>query len=414
MKEQFIKDINQMFSEHEKKNHIHLDTVYFVNGIDKNDTEIQRMTDQVVVFAMQQSSWGQRRPMQWVPLELQISNMRLKNINIITKEDIRNVNKMNDDLALNERQLEDFLIVQHSLGKLMYYSLPGLDNFVIIHPPALVNILRSFVTDKIFFPADKTLKSILKNLTKTGKIYKEDLLKLWQQDNLHQYMPNDNIKEFVVQLLIHLDILIIPKTKQKSIVNHAYLVPCMIKDIKPKDFVSFDGSKKKNTICMRYKYIDRNSIPTALAFKVIGATLNAWPLKDERKHSCLYHKAALLNVNEDIELRIWIENNRIIVYMTHEKSLLSISPDVAASVQECLTKNLDSSLLFHYNSFGRKMKPSKVSELYEMEFGIPCGSGVCYVPSQEVLKIEKWECKNKKAHDTRYLRNWVFNKVSNI
>ncbi|VDI10293.1 Hypothetical predicted protein [Mytilus galloprovincialis] len=409
IKEQFIKDINQMFSEHENKNHIHLDTVYFINGIDKNDTEIQRMTDQVVVFAMQQSSWGQRRPMQWVPLELQISNMRLKNINIISKEDIRNVNNLNDDLALNERQLEDFLIVQHSLGKVMYYSLPGLDNFIIIHPPALVNILRSFVTDKIFFPADKTLKSILKNLTKTGKIYKGDLLKLWQQDNLHQYMPDDDIKEFVVQLLIHLDILIIPKTQQKTIVNHVYLVPCMIKAFRPAYFVSLDGHQKKTTICMQY-YLDRNSIPTALAYKVIGAILNAWPLKYEKKHLCLYHKAALLTVSDDIELRIWIEDNRIVVYMTHEKSLIAISPDVAASVQECLTKNLDLSLLFHYNSFGRKIKPTKVSELYRIEFGIPCGRSVCYVSSQEVSKIETWECLNGKKHDTRYLRNWVFNK----
>ncbi|CAG2249533.1 unnamed protein product [Mytilus edulis] len=73
LKEGFIKDLNLMFSKHEKKPHIYLDTVFFINGIDENDVEIQRMTDQVVIFAMKQSSWGQRRPMQWVPLELQIS-----------------------------------------------------------------------------------------------------------------------------------------------------------------------------------------------------------------------------------------------------------------------------------------------------------------------------------------------------
>ncbi|CAG2208115.1 unnamed protein product [Mytilus edulis] len=116
MTETFIEDIKQMFSKHDKKQHIHLDTVYFINGTDKHNVEIQHMTNQVVMFAKQQSSWGQRRPMQWVPLQLQIANMRMKNINIITKKDLLNVNELNDDHGLEESQLDDFLLVQHSLG----------------------------------------------------------------------------------------------------------------------------------------------------------------------------------------------------------------------------------------------------------------------------------------------------------
>ncbi|XP_063427756.1 uncharacterized protein LOC134711219 [Mytilus trossulus] len=408
LKENFIKDLKHMFSQHEKSIHIHLETVYFINGIDKNDAEIQRLTDQVVMFAMMQSSWGQRRPMQWVPLELQISNMRMKNINIITKEDLRNVNKMNDDLALNEHQMDDFLIIQHSLGKLMYYSLPGLNNFIIIHPPALVNILRSFVTDEKFFPADKSLRYILEILTETGKIFKTDLLKLWQQDNVHQYMPSDSIKEFVVQLLVHLDILIIPKAfKQTPSVADVYLVPCMIKTIRPSDF---NLGQTERTICLRYS-LERHSLPTALAYKLIGGSVNAWPLKYESNKPCLYHKAAVLNVNEDTELRIWLEDNRLMVYMTNQESLLHISPDVAASVQECLTKNLEVSLSFHYKSFGRKMALTKLSELYSIEVGIPCGRNVCFKTLQDVMKDDQWTCEKGEEHKTKYLRYWIFNKA---
>ncbi|CAG2245970.1 unnamed protein product [Mytilus edulis] len=41
MKECFLAEIKEMFSSHEKKNHIHLDTLYFINGVDKNDDEIK-------------------------------------------------------------------------------------------------------------------------------------------------------------------------------------------------------------------------------------------------------------------------------------------------------------------------------------------------------------------------------------
>ncbi|XP_052070067.1 uncharacterized protein LOC127708924 [Mytilus californianus] len=413
MKENFTRDVSQMFSTHENRNHIFLDTVYFITGIDEGDTEIQSMKEQVVIFAMKQSSWGQRRPMQWVPLELQLSNMRMKNINIVTREDLRNVNMLNDDLALNESQLEDFLLVQHSLGKLMYYNLPGLDKHIIIHPPALVNILRSFVTDERFFPADQCLTSILQTMTMTGKIYKKGLLKLWQQETVHRYMPGDTIKEFVIQLLIHLDILIIPKDAKLNSSNpHVYIVPCTIKAIRPSNF-NLVGSLEERTICLRYT-LARHSIPTALAYKIIGTAINAWPLKYEFQKPCLYHKASVLNVSEDNELRIWIEDNRVMVYMVNQNSLLSISPDIAASVQECLTRNIESSLLFHCQSFGRKITPTKVVDIYTMEVGIPCGSDICFIPSEDALKIDSWKCGKGRKHDTRYLRYWVFDKTQKM
>ncbi|CAG2220165.1 unnamed protein product [Mytilus edulis] len=307
---------------------------------------------------------------------------------------------MNDDLALNEPQMEDFLVVQHSLGKLMYYSHPGLNNFIIIHPPALVNILRSIVTDEKFFPEDENLRSILKILTETGKIYKTDLLKLWQQEHFLQYMPNDTTQEFVVQLLVHLDILIIPKdSKQTHSEADVYLVPCMIKSIRPSDF---NFGLEERTICLRYS-LKRHSIPTALAYKLIGGSVNAWPLKYESNRPCLYHKAAVMHLNEDNELRIWVEDKQLMVNLTNKNSLLHISPDVTASVQECLTKNLDVSLSFHYKSFGRKMKLTEVSELYTIEVGIPCCSNVCFKSLQDVTNDDKWTCVNGKEHTTKYL-----------
>ncbi|XP_076073079.1 uncharacterized protein LOC143044801 [Mytilus galloprovincialis] len=413
MKENFTRDVTQMFSTHENRNHIFLDTVYFITGIDENDSEIQRMTDQVVIFAMKQSSWGQRRPMQWVPLELQLSNMRMKNINIVTREDLRNVNMLNEDLALNESQLEDFLLVQHSLGKLMYYNLPGLDKHIVVHPPALVNILRSFVTDEKFFPVDQCLASILHTMTMTGKIYKKDLFMVWQQETVHQYMPDDTIKEFVIQLLIHLDVLIVPKgAKQNSSNPDLFIVPCTIKATRPSNFYLVD-SMEERTICLRYT-LARHSIPTALAYKIIGTAIHSWPLKYEFQKPCLYHKASVLDVSEDIELRIWIEDNRVMVFMANQSSLLSISPDIAASVQECLTRNIESSLLFHCKSFGRKIAPSKVADLYTIEVGIPCGSDICFIPSQDALKIDNWKCRKEKQHDTRYLRYWVFDKTQKM
>ncbi|XP_071144941.1 uncharacterized protein [Mytilus edulis] len=408
MRKEFTSDLKQTFFNHKKKNHIHLDMVYFINGTDKNDKELQHMTDRVVTFAMKQPSWGQPRPMQWVPLELQISNIRMQNVYIITKDDLRNVNKLNNDLALTGPQLDDFLLFQHSLGKLMHYNIRGLDNFIIIHPPVLVNILRSFVTDEMFFPNEGCLESILKTLTETGKIYKTDLLKLWERN---EYMLNDAIKEFVIELLVYLNILIIPETyRYNRFTAELFIVPSMIKTIKPSNFIDFENQREK-TICLKY-VLSQQSIPSSLAYTIIGTTLNVWPLKEKENMSCIYHKAAILNVVDDNELRLWIEDDMIELYITNQTSIFAISPDILASIQECLTRNLESTLEFYYKSFGGQFKHSKLAELFSMKVGIPCGNSVCYISLEKAKTVDSWKCENNEEHSTSSLLNWIFNRVT--
>ncbi|CAG2238282.1 unnamed protein product [Mytilus edulis] len=266
MRKEFTSDLKQTFFNHKKKNHIHLDMVYFINGTDKNDEELQHMTDRVVTFAMKQPSWGQPRPMQWVPLELQISNIRMQNVYIITKDDLRNVNKLNNDLAFN-----------------------------------------------------------------------------WSSVRRLSFIP---------------------------------------------------------------------AFSCSLAYTIIGTTLNVWPLKEKENMSCIYHKAAILNVVDDNELRLWIEDDMIELYITNQTSIFAISPDILASIQECLTRNLESTLEFYYKSFGGQFKHSKLAELFSMKVGIPCGNSVCYISLEKAKTVDSWKCENNEEHSTSSLLNWIFNRVT--
>ncbi|CAG2190447.1 unnamed protein product [Mytilus edulis] len=149
-KRNFTSELTTLFQNHSRKKHIIFDRIFFINATNSEDPEIELLKDALVDIAFQQPTWGQRMPMAWVPLELQISEMRTKGINLVTKETIQELNLSNPDFMLNEFRLDEFLKLQHSLGKIMYFDQPTLQDFVIIQPSAMVNILRSFVTDKIF------------------------------------------------------------------------------------------------------------------------------------------------------------------------------------------------------------------------------------------------------------------------
>jgi hypothetical protein len=51
-----------------------------------------------------------------------MSELRLHDMNIISKEELMTLNQRNEDLALNVKQIEHFLNVQHSLGKILYFD----------------------------------------------------------------------------------------------------------------------------------------------------------------------------------------------------------------------------------------------------------------------------------------------------
>jgi hypothetical protein len=108
-------------------------------------------------------------------------------------------------------QIEHFLKAQHSLGKMLYFDQHGLEKFIIVQPQSLVNISRSFITDELFWPQGKSLRDILRAMINTGEIPQKDLLKLWSQKEFDQHMPNNELKEFIIQVLVHLDILVEPK-----------------------------------------------------------------------------------------------------------------------------------------------------------------------------------------------------------
>ncbi|VDI11029.1 Hypothetical predicted protein [Mytilus galloprovincialis] len=411
MKIEFVKKVTDMFGTHERKKHFVFDPVFFINGTDKNDQEIQNLKNQLVSIAQNQPSWGLPRPMIWVPLELLISNMKKDNVNIIFKSHLAEANKMNGDLALSDKQLDDFLLTQHALGKIMYFNQPELNNFIILYPPALVNILRSFVTDEIFWPEDKTLRKILRNMTDTGKIYKEDLLKLWQQKSFHTHIPDDDFKEFVIQVLIHLDVLVLPKRYSgKSNVHLDYfLVPCTVKEKMQMSFLD-EKSFSNRTISLVYR-LQQSSIPSALSFKLIGAISGIWPIKELNDCPLLYHCSAVLCVDGQTELRIIVEDKRVIIYLTHELSKHFISPNIAASIQECLTLTLEAVLTFYLSSVGKSYRKMNVSNLFQIEIGEICDRSPCVVSISKAVNALNWVCDKGITHNTKCSRLWFFDKA---
>ena len=380
-KKELIHDLGEIFENHKRQNHIICNDIFFINREDENDHEINRLKSKLVEVACKQKSWGKRMPMAWVPLDLQMSELRLHNMNIISIEELITLNQRNEDLALNVKQIKYFLNVQHSLGKIIYFDQQGLDNFIIVQPQSLVNILRSFITDELFWPKDEELRGIT-------PIAKQDLLKLWSQKKFHQHMPNDDFKEFMIQVLVHLDILVKQESKVQS-----YLVPCIVKRRLP--VTDFYVKSADKMICLSSYTLLKSSIPAALSCKLIGAAMNDWPLKKTPEGFCLYHQAAILCIDGSNDLHLLVEDDKVFVYLINKEKKSSIPPSV---VQKCLILTMTKVLEFYHKSFGKSLSTSEVETAFGTEVREWCTSGYISVP--EVKEKTEWRCQHNKTHDT--------------
>ncbi|CAG2216767.1 unnamed protein product [Mytilus edulis] len=324
--------------------------------LNATDPAIDGLKDTLVDIAFQQSTWGQQMPIVWVPLDLQISDMRAHGVRLITKERLLEMNKSNKELALNERRVDDFLNVQHSIGKLLYFDEPNLRDFVVIQPSAMVNILRAFITDKMFWP------------------------------------KKEPFEEYVVQVLLHLDILVEPK-RYKDIDTAAdlFLVPCIVKTKIPRKMQN--AATDDRTICIAF-HLKETVIPSALSFKLIGAAISIWPLKVVDARFCLYFQAAIMDADNRNELQIHVKGQRIFAYLINDVSKQLISPDLATTTQECLTLALGRILQFYHRCFG-KQSHHLMSDLFEIEVGEVCSgklvSFLWQTPKTNTVEMQEWE-----------------------
>lgn len=411
-RKELVTQLAATFQKHEKKLDLCFDNLFFIDARNKDDNEIDKLKDKLVQVAFSQKSWGKKMPLLWVPLEKQIVDLKLRGTSILRIEEIQKLNKSNEDLMMDDEQLNYFLRTQHAIGKLVFFDEGELAEFVIIEPSVLVNALRSFVTDEIFFPQqDRECYNILKELQKEGMLKKIDLMKLWNQDEFQVIFPTQGFKDFLVKILIHLDVLVKPPLDNQdvSFSEEYYIVPSMVQNRFHNDYVE-KYLNRSRSICMSYVF-KLNMAPPCVLFRVIAAAVGIFHLKDYKEQKMIFQNVATFCFDEENEFSIIKEGNRIIVYFTNANSIRKIQQSKVASVQEWLTTVI-SSILEFYQLHSRGVNPlhkTNYGDPFELEYGAACQRHACFVNNEEEImrsKASMWKCRHDLLHEVDYLWYW--------
>jgi hypothetical protein len=66
---------------------------------------------------------------------------------------------------------------------------------------------------------------------------------------------------------------------------------------------------------------------------------------------CLYQQAAIFCIDKSNELHLQVKDGKVFVYLINTSTKYDILPDIAATVQECLTLTMTKVLEFYHKSF---------------------------------------------------------------
>ena len=155
----------------------------------------QRLLD----AAFEHPNWGQHMPTQFVPLELQLAKQSSEGKKVLSMTELEIINRKNDNMSLTTAQLDTFLKIVHSLGKLIHFDDEDLREYVIVDPAYLIEVLRSIVTQKLLWPKREALRKIFERLSTTGIINRSDLRRVWEQTDFMHICP---YKEYMINILV--------------------------------------------------------------------------------------------------------------------------------------------------------------------------------------------------------------------
>ncbi|XP_071144403.1 uncharacterized protein [Mytilus edulis] len=398
-REQLYNGVEELFKDHEGRNHLILTQRIFVNARDKTDPEIEVLKKTITDLTFEHPCWGEQMPNACVPLELEIAELVAEGKQILSFEDVEELNAISKVSVLSPDQLKDFLHFNHSLGKIVYFETPQLGNYVIINPLLMVEVMRSFVTDKVFWPKETRMQETFKRMSESGTIRREDLYLIWEQKDFSAILP---YKEFIFNILIYLDILAEQRrydttTGSRLPVNN-FFVPCMVIERNTTSFMDKECTPER-AICLAFLF-KGTIIPPALPNRLISACLSMWTLKQHEGRKLLFSGFIGLSFDKSHDIVVCVEGNKILLNIIHKTSSGLIVPDIATGVKECLVTTME-----RISDFYQSTIHATCSQQSPFQIEYSCSKMQCFISEKEALRTNEWVC--DKHNLTHRDENWL-------
>ncbi|XP_071150121.1 uncharacterized protein [Mytilus edulis] len=400
-------EIYKMFQQTPLEQHLVIEDQLFVNAKDENDTEMEKIKKIIMSESERQPTWGELLPKCFIPLELEFASLIRRNITLITLEHVNKINALQPIRPLSKDELKVFLKLQHSIGKLLYFDEPKLDDRIILSPTLLIDAFKSIVTDKQFCKGDRKREEIWDGMGTKGVVSKYAIDDVWKSK---KYAKFNKDKDYLLTVMTHLDILVEPKrydTSRMRIPADFYYVASMVRSSDDSGYLhSADITQRNVAIAFQSTSL---MIPPALSFRFISYCLSVWSVKRfrETNSEMLFHRSGVFTIDPSLDMYILCEDDKISARLVHARTNTLIMRDLASSINECLTSALEQISQLYIRTSSDQSDNSDASFVTRICCNSP--DKPCILPLENLAYVDKiWKCPaHGIEHPIHIIKSWI-------
>ena len=190
--------------------YIDINKIYAVSNKTGNDSDFEKLRDELFQHLIKQEIWGFEMEIQWFKLkEKIITKANQKGEKYLHLYEIW---ELAEELGMNTHDVEEFLNSQTTLGDFVYF--PEMRDLVITEPKWLVDKCKDLITVREFIDK-RNLPPKLKSDLNKGEITENGLLQLWK---------DKCVVVFLIKLMEKFDLLV----DVSDHLERKYIIPCML------------------------------------------------------------------------------------------------------------------------------------------------------------------------------------------
>ncbi|XP_076088939.1 uncharacterized protein LOC143059344 [Mytilus galloprovincialis] len=400
-------EIYKMFQQTPLEQHLVIEDQIFVNAKDENDTEMEKIKKIIMSESERQPTWGELLPKCFIPLELEFASLIRRDITLITLEHVEKINALQPIRPLSKDELKVFLKFQHSIGKLLFFDEPKLDDRIILSPTLLIDAFKSIVTDKQFCKGDRKREEIWDVMGTKGVVSKYAIDDVWKSK---KYAKFNKDKDYLLTVMTHLDILVEPKrydTSRMRIPADFYYVASMVRSSDDSGYLhSADITQRNIAIAFQPTSL---MIPPALSFRFLSYCLSVWSVKRfrETNREMLFHRSGVFTIDPSLDMYILCEDDKISARLVHARTNTLIMRDLASSINECLTSALEKISQLYIRTSSDQSDNSDASFVTRICCNSP--DKPCILPFENLAYVDKiWKCPaHGIEHPIHIIKSWI-------
>ena len=290
--------------------------------LDSEDDEYyEQVRKRIIEEAEKLPFWGEELPKMWIPFQYHVDSLRHQGLKIISVDELYLVSTK-FDVPLDKENVDLCLRFMHSLGHVIYFRSPGLQENVILYPQLLIDVLKSIITCEEFCTG--TREDAIKGLAKNGMIRKAMIEKIWKQEANSLFL---HYKDHLLKVMEKVDLLATPRKyeKGKLLELDYYFVPSMVKEEAPERWLR-DITLKNSCVCT-FDF-SQHFLPSAVFYQLMSCCISTWPVVNDR----IYFGCCLMKLDPFHVLVLLKDANEIKVVVVHRRRSSAITQNTINNI----------------------------------------------------------------------------------